>query len=413
MRALRIVVQVLGPLAVLAVGAAVLVMLVRTKPEAARDEDQDDATVVRVTETKAGDASTTVHAMGQVEPARTLGVSPQVQGRIVEVHPKLTPGGRIEEGEVLFRIEQEDYRLALEQAKAEVAQAELELTQQRGRQDVAKREWKALDGTGSPSPGEDGTGKELALKRPHVRAAKARLEAARSAVEQARLNLQRTTVEAPFDAYVREDSVEVGQQVGPQTVVARLVGTDRFFVEVSLPVSKLAWISVPGYNGPKGSTVTVVQDLGDRRTLERDGNVVRFLGEVDREGRMARLRIAVEDPLQLQRPPEERGVPLLVGSYVEARIQGRTLERVVAVPRKALRPGDRVWVMDEQGRLRIRSVNVVWREPDRVLVADGLGSGERLVTSKLAAPVKGMTLRVAEQGSDQPQSARAGADEAR
>ncbi len=90
---------------------------------------------------------------------------------------------------------------------------------------------------------------------------------------------------------------------------------------------------------------------------------------------------------------------ILLGSYVRLSIDGRTLDDVYAIPRYALRENNRVWVRDENGKLRIREVNIVWRRQDDVLVRGGFGPGEHLVTTHLASVVPGMPLDVREEGA--------------
>jgi hypothetical protein len=121
------------------------------------------------------------------------------------------------------------------------------------------------------------------------------------------------------------------------------------------------------------------------------------LGAVDERGRMAQLMIAVDDPLGLHLPVGERPLPLLIGSYVDVDLEGRVLHDVIAVPRQALHDGDRVWVVDGDGRLRARTIEVAWRERERVLVSDGIAVGERVVVTPLAAPTEGTRVSVARE----------------
>jgi hypothetical protein len=188
-----------------------------------------------------------------------------------------------------------------------------------------------------------------------------------------------------------------GLSAGPRVLdVATLVGTDAYWVQVSVPVSELGWFKIPGVNGDDGSVVDVRQRRGDR-TLTWKGQVLRLLGEVDPIGRMARVLVEIRDPLG-QRPEGlaegERAPPILVGSYVEVAISAREVDKAFAVPRSALRDGDQVFVMNGSGKLEIRPVDIAWRRPTDVLVIGGLAAGDRLITSPIPAPVAGMTLRV-------------------
>ena len=142
-------------------------------------------------------------------------------------------------------------------------------------------------------------------------------------------------------------------------------------------------------------------------TVERAGRVVRRLGELDPQSRMARVIIEVADPLGLASDVE----PLLLRSYVQVRIQGPTLESLFALPRSAVREGDLVWVVDAANRLVIREVEEARRLGDQILVRKGLAAGDKVVTSRVASPVEGMALRI--KGAEAVAQAPASAAEAR
>lgn len=86
-------------------------------------------------------------------------------------------------------------------------------------------------------------------------------------------------------------------------------------------------------------------------------------------------------------------MPLLLGAFVDVEIAGRELRNAYALPRHAVREGDRVWIVDANDTLEIRDVHVARRERERVLVDDGLHPGDRVITSRLLAPVPNMSVR--------------------
>jgi hypothetical protein len=108
---------------------------------------------------------------------------------------------------------------------------------------------------------------------------------------------------------------------------------------------------------------------------------------------MARVLVAVDDPLGLDSGQNEPTLPLLIGAYVCVEIDGREVDDVYVIPRTAIREGDRVWIMDEEDRLSVRDVEIIWRRKDDVFVADAIQPGELIVTSRIATPIPGMTLR--------------------
>ncbi len=196
-----------------------------------------------------------------------------------------------------------------------------------------------------------------------------------------------------------ERSVELGQLVGPTARLATLVGTDHFWVQVSLPFESLSAVRVPGVNAAVGSAARVVQTVG-AGTVERAGTVVRLLSDLDPAGRMARVLVEIDDPLGLARPPEERGLPMLLGASVQVEIDAGVLPSAFEVPRVALREGDVVWLVGADGRLAVRPVRVAWREREAVLVGEGLAAGDRVISSPVPSAVAGMALRVAADGGE-------------
>jgi RND family efflux transporter MFP subunit len=389
---MRIIVHVVLALVVVAGGVGIMQRLIATKPEPRRQETPLTAALVTVVEMQPRDEQIVVPAMGTVGPAQSVVLQPQVTGQILEQSPELRRGGRFRHGDVIARIDPRDYELAVDQAMAAVERAQFELRVEEGRQTIARREWDLLQDKIQPSE----TDRELALRQPHLRNARAAADAAESALAQAKLALDRTVIRAPFNCMVLRSFVDPGQLVSPQGQIAEIVGTDEAWVEVAVPVERLSMIRVPAGDGDVGSPATVIYSVGPQDRVERPGHVLCICGDVEPAGRLARLLVAVPDPFGLA--DGTAGAPLLMGAYVKTEIQGPTLEGVFVVPRVALREGDQVWVMDRSDRLDVRDVTIAWRRESDVLVSEGLAPGDRVVTSMIPTPIPGMELRTDERG---------------
>ena len=326
-----------------------------------------------------------VTAMGTVIPAREVVLKSRVSGEIVKIHPEFTEGGFLKKDMRIIQIDPQDYELALARKRSAVTDAEYALKLELGHQEVAKREWELLN---QDKPAQE-MEKELALRQPHLDKARADLSAAEAELKAATLDLERTYIAVPFNAMVRSKSVDLGSQVTPQDSLAELVGTDAYRVQVSLPVDRLEWIDVPVKTGDVGSIARINYGKGH----ECNGRVIRLMGDLATEGRMARILVEVADPLGLKTSKKDRA-PLLIGEYVRVKILGRKLDGVFQIPRTALRDNSSVWIMKENNILEIRKVHPVWRDADVVLLKDDLKPGEQLIVSDLAAPVEGMTVRV-------------------
>jgi RND family efflux transporter MFP subunit len=365
---------------------------------------------------ESGSHRISITGMGTVTAARRVNVFAEVGGRVTAVYDGLVEGAHIDKGTPLVRVDARDYKYAVDTARASLAQARAGLEEERKRNEVAKRDWemlqrkrdRPLSGTRAPAPlhqGKPNAGKEefvegdMVKRIPQLRSAEAQLQSVRSNLKAAQLQVGRTKIIAPFDAVVVRKDVEIGELVGTATPLATLVGTAAFHVKVAVSIDALASIRVPGTNtaDPVGAEAKIIQTVGNE-TIERSGHVVRVLSELQEEGRMAQLIVAVNDPFQRSTPPEERRIPLLLGSFVRVELEGAQLHNVVELPRAAVREGDTVWLVDAQDQLEIREVEVRWRTRESVLVGGGLKPGERVITSRLAVPLPNMPLRVVDVG---------------
>jgi len=393
MNILRKALRFVLPLLVIAAGVGIRGYLVSTKPEPARVERTDRGALVEVMTATMGDHDVELTAQGTVVPAQQVVLVPQVGGRILWAADDLVPGGRFEEGAPLVRVDPSDYQIAVEQRAAELNRTRLEQQVETTRAQVAQREWQLFDdGQREYTP----EGRALALREPQLQNAEVSVRAAGSAVRRARLDLRRTTLNAPFNAFIQSENIDVGQVVGPTSQLATLVGTDAFWIRVSVPVGNLAHVSVPGFNGSDGATAVITQRIGEQ-TVRRDGRVVRLFGDLDPAGQMARLLVEVSDPFAVAEGSD--ALPLLLGSYVTVDIEATPVEQAMELPRYALREGERVYVINGDDQLEIRDVEVAWRLEDTVLVTSGIGDGDRIITSRLTQAVAGMQLRTEEEGT--------------
>lgn len=352
------------------IAVVIAVVLVKTAPEAEKKRPPKMAPLVETVPLKAKDHTVRVKLTGTIVPAEEIRLRARVSGEVVSIAPGFIDGGLLEKGAEAVRIDPIDYELALAAAKSTLETARFSYKQELGRQDVARREWEMLK-AGDATEFEE----ELALRKPNLAASKAALEAAEAAVEKAELDLSRTRVSAPFNAIVLERNVNVGSQVSLQDVLASLVGTDAYWVQVSIPVDRLGWVKVPG------SKVTVQSNSG----AVREGTVIKLLADLEKRGRMARLLIEIKNPLAGE-------LPILLGEYVHVDIAGRELKNVYAVPRSALREGSLVWIADAESKLEIRSVEVLWRDEQQVILRDRFADGDRLIVSDLNFAINGMDV---------------------
>lgn len=384
--------QVLFPLVAVGAGVAVASVFVATGSEAAPQEPEVTQTFVRVEAATAVEYTPTIRAMGVVSAERRVSLAPEVAGRIKEANHALVPGGLVAKNEPLIRVDGRDYSDALAMTVADLAAARLRVREEDTLRRVAEHEWKDR-----PEGFSDET-LAFALREPHLDVAKAQVKSARTRIAKAKRDLGRTLLRAPFDAVVISESVELGQTVSPTLPVVTLAGTDQFRVEVSIPVSQLKELRIPGVNTVDlaGSKARIFNEAaGDGAVFE--GTVMRLERAVDQRGRMAKLHLAVQDPLSLGQAPSDRPLPLLIGSSVRVELEGQPLPGMSVFPRTAIQGSGQVWVLDESNALHGRDVTVRWRDAGTVVISDGLATGDRVVTSGLPLGTEGMRVTVDEQ----------------
>jgi len=384
-RMLGIFIRCILPLLVLAGGVYVCYILMTTGTPAERKPVKRSARLVEVVAATTTPRLAHVQAMGNVRSSRQIDLQSRVGGEIVKVSDRFVPGGRFMQGEVMLEIDRTDYDLVVKQREAALAEAMAQLRIERGNQAVAKREFELL----GRSVTEDE--RDLVLRGPQLAMVEAKVRSAEASLADAKLDLERTVIRAPFNAIVLSRQVELGAQISVNTALAALAGTDVYWVEVAVPVNDLQWITIPREPGAHGSKVRITNDAAWGAGAIREGEVVGLIGEIEAQGRMARLLAAVNDPLGAS---DRLSPAMLIGSYVRVEIDGRSLGEVVTIPRSLLRDDDSVWVMNDKDQLAIRKVTVVFRDKENVSVRAGLAAGDRLVVSNMSAPVEGMALRL-------------------
>jgi RND family efflux transporter MFP subunit len=381
----RRLLRILVALTIIGVSLAGAAYLKNTAPKTQKRPPTKWVPVVQVQSITPTLYQVTVSAMGTVIPARQIVLKSRVAGEVIHIHPEFSEGGILKKGDRIIQLDEADYRLAMAQEKSRLIESEFELRLEQGRQDVARQEWKLLIGDRKTTEIES----DLALRKPHLDKVKADVSATQAQLEKATLDLKRTRIKAPFNAIVHSKSVDVGSQVTPQEPLAELVGIDEFWIQASIPIDRLDWLQIPRQSGQIGSAAKIHYAGG--HVLQ--GQVLRLMGNLATEGRMARILIAVKDPLRLKEKSTS-APPLLIDDYVRVEIEGSLLDDVFAIPRTALRDQDTIWLVDDNMALDIRQVFPIWRDANTVVIKDSLKAEDRLVVSDLPAPVQGMEVRL-------------------
>ncbi len=386
-----------------AVALAWLMVVSRKPPQ--RVEIEVPAPLVEVERLSVRDIPMVVSSYGTVTPKVEVEIAPQVAGNVVWVNASFRAGGIISANQPIIKIDPRDYELAVRQAEALVAEADVVLDIEKAEAAVAKKEWQQLNPNTEPdSP--------LVLREPQIRRAEAQLESAKARLETAQLNLERTVVSLPIDVRVINEQVDLGQFVAVGRSVGSAYGIEAVEIEVPLEDDELAWFDIPRQSGAvnadhdsaEATIAHVVANIAGRRHVWI-GYVKRTTGEVDRNSRLVSVVVEVTNPSD----PAGETPPLVPGMFVKVQIQGRTLKNAVAVPRDAVRQSNEVWLVND-GKLRIRPLDIVRADRNFAYAVSGVEHGDMIVLSSLDAASDGMNVRTQVRADTEQQNINADAN---
>ena len=382
------------------VGAVALAaFLASLAPEPERREPPSRIPYVETAPIVPGSGAIPVYGAGTVRPSAEIDIAPQVGGRVVWVDPAFRSGERVVAGQMLFRIEEADYRTRVREAEAALADRKVAVLQAREDAAIVRAEYEGYagrqDAAGPASP--------LTLREPQLEAAQAALKREEARLAEANLALARTRIEAPFDGFVREESVALGQLASPGEPVGRLFAADAAEVAVSLSDADAALI--PGLWSTQEGRVSarVIADYGGVR-YAWPGHVDRAERSLDELTRTIDVIVRVPDPFTAGRHLDSSGAvprkpPLLVGKFAEVEIEGLAPDSYFRVRRAALQPGNELWAVGQDGIVRIVPVQVLQLGNDEVFVTGALNRRQAAIVSGLRFATDGMAVRAGGLGS--------------
>lgn len=379
---------------VLAVGIAIAVWVVKSAPKPGKVVPETKARLVEVEPLLMQSSRPTWQAGGLVTASQQVMLKPQVNGRIIAIADAAVPGARLAQGDLLARIDPQDFRLMLEQKQAAYTQAMADLDIEKGQASLAREEYELSEARLSPQD------KALVLREPQIAKAKAAVKTAKANLNQARLDLQRSEIRMPFPGQINSRNVSIGSQVSASSDVFDLISTDEFWIEVKIPAAFLPWldkqhiaeITMPGWQGKT-----------------REARVLNVLPAVDSTDRQVKLVLAIQDPLALQ---NSELPPVLLNDFVEVQLFGRELKNTYQIETRHLNNNDEVWVVSANNELQKRAVTVLYhgREMSWVAVENdveangltdsqadnnsGFNADDRLLVSRVDAPVHGYPVRI-------------------
>lgn len=370
--------QIIMPIAILAIGIIALVGFSSMKKPPEEKEEVDTTPIVAVKKIAVTPMILHVDSYGVVAPKYETMLVAQVNGEIVELHDVFVRGGLVKKGQLLARIDPNDYHAALIDAQANMASARAALEQEVAQGKVAEREWKKIT---------DSSPTELSLRKPQLAQELARVKAAQASVLRAERNLQRTEIRAPYDAMIESRMIGLGSFVSTGTQLGKLLGTA--IAEIRLPVAdnQLQFLNDQGEQAEVN-----LNGVYAGHAVQWQASIARSEGVIDATSRMSYLVAEIQDPYQIAAKSDN--VPLRFGTYVKAEIIGQQLASASTIPRYLV-VNDTVAILDGESKLHYAAIEVVRQQGGNVVVSRGLLDGDQLIVSALDYPVNGMKLALA------------------
>ncbi|MFK7731243.1 MAG: efflux RND transporter periplasmic adaptor subunit [Pseudomonadales bacterium] len=304
-----------------------------------------------------------VRSQGTVAPRTQTELVAEISGVVTWLSPQWVAGGRFSAGEELLRIDASDYRSALQRSEASVTKTDAQL----------KRANSELTRVSSLHKRKLASNAELDNADSDYQVALANAADAKAALSQAKNDVRRTRITAPYDGFVRQKLIDKGQYVSRGNTLGSVYSND--FLEVRLPLadSELEFLEQAniGVNGEYKPAVLLSAQYAGRQKHWR-GVIDRLEASIDTQSRMV-FAVARVPGGSDQAPP--------VGLFVKASIAGQKLESALLIPRVALRDNENVLVVNEDNILEQRSVDILRIRGDELIIRSGLVDGDLVSTS--------------------------------
>ena len=345
------------------IGCLVMVSLACSRPSQERSVDL----TVPVTVTPAGLSTieSTITATGTLRSVREAEIPTEVKGNLYLVDVdglRLSDGHRVEAGQVIARLENEEWIVGANVASRKLARQTAEHT---------VKEKAALF--------ERGLATEVDLNN-----AKKALADAVASYEEARIKVNKTEVRAPISGVMTEvTQITQGTEIRANEVIGKIVDYHQVLVDLRIPNSQVLAIAL-------GKPVRVSNYAFPDKVFE--GKITAVDPVLDPTTRTLRVVATVENPALMLRP----------GMFVRTEIVKAAHRDVVVVPKKLVvkRQNQDVIFVEESARAQMRTVETGLESRDSIEIVDGIEEGDRLITSNYET-LRGRT-RVRVTGSDTP-----------
>ena len=377
--------------------------LIESKPQSKPKEIVKQLPFVDIVEANLVSQRATIEAFGTVQ-ARTLtNLIAEVPGLIEGVAPfenevnqsiaSFQNGGFFEKGDLLVKIVDIDLLAREAETLANLRRTEYQLAQERALADQAKTEWGNRDWKLATA---------LVKRQPQILKAEAEAKAAEALHNQAKKNVLKANVRAPFRGRILNILADVGQQVGSgsSSALAKIYSIKKGEVQLALSKKELSFLNF-NEGSPHGETQIAVEIVNEEEKAIHSGVIDRSQGIIDPRTRLhnlvARFENCFTDPFN---QISKIGNPLSIGQFVKLKLIGPEID-VFIIPISAFREQNTILVLDQEDRLTVRKVKSVKRDGLEVWVVGGIQEGERVCITPMDIIAEGMKVKISSSTADQ------------
>ena len=413
-QSVRVIFQFLLMAAILFGGFFFMNKLIDAKVEPPKRPPFKTVYTVDTVVAKQGNFQPSMVVYGEAQASKTVDLRSLVAGKIVEVNPKLQVGSRIEKGEMLFQVDKFNYVTALDGAKLTVVETKARIAENEAMISIEEARIKslkqqlalaqsdleriiALQKRGSATPRSveerelivsqrsqtlEQSQLNLVVERSRIEQLTAILARSERGIQQAERDLKDTALLAPMSGVVRENNASEGRLISANDMMVSMYRDDKLEVRFTLTDQRFGRIQ-SDKTGLVGRAVEVIWVVGGEEykypaTIERIGAQITS----DRGG--VEVIASIEGDI--------KDSPLRPGAFVEVIVPDKLFENNFRVTETALYDSDKVYVAVD-GVLEARSVKVLARDGDAIIIEGKLSEGDEILTTRIAEISEGLNVR--------------------
>ncbi|MCG8668027.1 MAG: efflux RND transporter periplasmic adaptor subunit [Pseudomonadales bacterium] len=310
-----------------------------------------------------------IKSQGEITPLWVVEIRAAVSGKVMEVTSRALAGENVSAEELLIKLDDTAYIAEVASAEMNLKDAILSMRKAESATKVARNQFRK-DGIKPPN--------DMSLYLPELEIAKSAVKVAKTRLAVAKKQLNDTLITAPFEGYVTERAVSLGQMISIGDPLLRLVNSKTLELTVSLDAKRWQLLQHP----IAGSSATIFNQFNEPVA---EAKVRQAGGFLDQTTRQYKIFLKLSNASQ-------QGI--LSGEFVQVQLTGKTLDNTLSVPASAITQEGHLWLVDSQGRLQRRSPTIISQQDDRAIINNFEGSDRwQIATIPLMSFLPGQQVR--------------------